>query len=366
MYKILIVCIFLGTTYNGVCTNFDDSPTIVELRLNPSTQKVYVKPGNVKVTIIFSTKMDLEIQPIVTYGCEKPYTDYEIEGDWLSSCIWEGLMDITASMADGTYTIRVVNATDLKGNTMLEDTNHTFILDTERPYIISTYPPHNAVDVPLNVTISITFNEPMNTDMTNYSVTISGGIGAKSFLWDNNTLKIEIHPRLQPNTIYSVTVDQNARDLAGNSMKSYTFTFATMRYRTIHGKIIDVHGNPISDVFVSLSIHPKPRSTTTNLSGVFIFANIPPGIYTINISKKGYGNRTIQVNLTEKDASPVIILQPTEKPTKIPSVLVIIILIVVCVPVCIGVGILVSKTIRKRKGKGKRKGRKRNENSINL
>jgi len=58
---------------------------------------------------------------------------------------------------------------------------------------------------------------------------------------------------------------------------------------SIFGKVIDDAGKPLPGVVVSLESNLIPSQTaTTQSSGGFRFANLPPGTYSLNFSLEGF------------------------------------------------------------------------------
>jgi alpha-tubulin suppressor-like RCC1 family protein len=60
--------------------------------------------------IIFSQDMDTTILPNVYFGPDIPYTDYKIEGEWLTSRHWTGSVRVTLLTGDGYQYMRIRDA----------------------------------------------------------------------------------------------------------------------------------------------------------------------------------------------------------------------------------------------------------------
>ncbi len=56
---------------------------------------------------------------------------------------------------------------------------------------------------------------------------------------------------------------------------------------TVTGTVADENGAPISGATVTLR-GPSTQSTSTDVKGLFQFANVAPGIYVVAVSKAGY------------------------------------------------------------------------------
>ena len=64
----------------------------------------------VKMHVKFNRDMASDIQPMVTYGGSKPYTDFEVSGDWANAREWVGEFKIDPYIDLGTMYIRVKGA----------------------------------------------------------------------------------------------------------------------------------------------------------------------------------------------------------------------------------------------------------------
>ena len=89
-----------------------DSPSLAEIY--PFVTKVYLtdNDGNIisnvtsgetyNVHVLFNRDMDTETQPTVTYGGDAPYTDYSVNGDFVSAREWVGTTKISPVLTGGT------------------------------------------------------------------------------------------------------------------------------------------------------------------------------------------------------------------------------------------------------------------------
>jgi hypothetical protein len=129
---------------------------------------------------------------------------------------------------DGDYHVEV-SAIDDAGKITIKF--FTFTLDGTPPYITSTIPANNSIDIPLNTTIIIEFNESMNIDSVGKAISFNPEVDISSYSWNENytMLTIELSKTLIRNTTYMVTVSTGAKDNAGNSIASeYLLTFKTL------------------------------------------------------------------------------------------------------------------------------------------
>ena len=68
-----------------------------------------VAPGaTYKVHVTYNRDMDQATQPTVTYGPAKPYTDFTVQGDWVSAREWVGETVISPVMTNGTQYFRTI------------------------------------------------------------------------------------------------------------------------------------------------------------------------------------------------------------------------------------------------------------------
>lgn len=64
----------------------------------------------VKVRVTFSKAMDTSVDPGVFFGTVKPYTDYKIEGNYVSDTVWEGTYTLKAYIENGIQQLVVKGA----------------------------------------------------------------------------------------------------------------------------------------------------------------------------------------------------------------------------------------------------------------
>jgi len=130
---------------------------------------------------------------------------------------------------DTTYTLKVnQKATDVLGNDMASSFESTFSTPIKAPEVFTTYPATNEQNVPINANIYINFSEPVNkTDSAN-AFTISPSV-IGDFSWDDDdTMKFDPQSDLDQNTIYTVTLSTQVKDIAGTAMaNAYIFSFKT-------------------------------------------------------------------------------------------------------------------------------------------
>ena len=84
-------------------------PYINDIQLfvdNTETNSV-AKDDEATVRMTFSTALNTEKPVSLFYGSTEPYSDYKIEGDFVSPTMWEGTFSVTALIEGGTQRFRV-------------------------------------------------------------------------------------------------------------------------------------------------------------------------------------------------------------------------------------------------------------------
>lgn len=132
-----------------------------------------------------------------------------------------------------TYTGRITTAVkDENGNALQTDYVWTFSTgSTLSPVVITTDPLNNATGVPLNKTITATFNMPMDPLTINGTTfTVRQGTNAVAGIikFDGTTAYFTPTLPLTLNTVYTATITTGARNTTGTPMASnYVWTFTT-------------------------------------------------------------------------------------------------------------------------------------------
>ena len=210
-------------------------PTVISA--DPVSNTVNV-PTNQRISITFSEGMDpasinntnLTLQKVI--GSSKS----AVAGAVTYGGVVANFVP-TASLEFNTIYLFTVNTAvkDLAGNTMAANYLATFttgsVADTIAPTVVSTEPANSATDVPTNSKIAVTFSESMNTaTLRASSFTVTGPgltpvIGTVSYA--NLVANFTPTGSLLNNTVYTGTITSEAKDLAGNSLVKYSWTFTT-------------------------------------------------------------------------------------------------------------------------------------------
>ncbi len=154
------------------------------------------------------------------------------------------------------------------------------VFDFSSPQVISCFPLDQQKGVSPDVTIQITFSEPMNKKQTELSFSISGQDSVVgTFYWRGNTLYFKPSRPLKRTHWYTVSL-RGAEDLHGNDLPDFSFRFLVgyedepqvVEFSPSHGSM----GNPTDvDVVVEFSVPmdkysvQRAFSITPEVSGLF-------------------------------------------------------------------------------------------------
>jgi len=259
-------------SFKTVYSSDTTAPTISSVI--PSASNVATLPT---IVVTFNEAMN-------TSSAQNAFT---ISGSVTGSFNWIGnRMIFTPSSAlssNTAYTCTVgTGAQDLAGNHLAAPYSWSFtvgITDTIAPTVIFTVPPDsdNNHRVPIVSTISVTFNEAMNTSSARDAFTISGGVPG-SFSWSGNTMTFTPEPDLDYNTDYTCTVGTGAQDLAGNSLDPapyiypapYTWSFTTTHTPPTVISTIPIEGAPDVDIKSTISVTFSQPMDEGSVAGVCI------------------------------------------------------------------------------------------------
>lgn len=126
------------------------------------------------------------------------------------------------------YSVAVAGQ-DVAGNAMMPAYSYTFTTeaaaDTMAPTIVTTVPDDNAMNVPVNNGLLLTFSEPMNP--ASVQVALTPMVSLTTAAWSNNNTELAIGPSTSfvASTMYGATI--TGADVAGNPMTAATIRFTT-------------------------------------------------------------------------------------------------------------------------------------------
>ena len=120
---------------------------------------------------------------------------------------------------DDDYSIEI-HAVDEAGNIAIN--SYLFTIDGTAPTVVSMIPVTNSVGIPVNTTLKIYFKEAMNTSSVQNAISISPIASILNYDWNilNTTLTITFSANLIKNTTYTLNIETDAKDVAGNSLSS--------------------------------------------------------------------------------------------------------------------------------------------------
>jgi len=99
--------------------------------------------------------------------------------------------------------------------------------DRTAPRVVTTSPSDGATDVVTNTNIRITFSERMDTASGESAFNINPATDG-SFSWQDSIMTYAPSNNLNTNTLYTVTITTDAKDLSGNELEEdYSFSFTT-------------------------------------------------------------------------------------------------------------------------------------------
>jgi hypothetical protein len=219
---------------------------------------------------------------------------------------------------DGTVT---TGAKDLSGNALAA--NYTFSFTTVNapdiipPTVVSSTPGNNAVIVPRNVVVALTFSEPMapltisaSTFTLNQGTTlVPGTVGYSGTIATFTPTAL-----LAPSTIYTASISTDAKDLAGNalaSVKTWSFTtsgtsssLAVVNLGTAANYVIlaktAINNNPTSAITGDLGLSPAATSyitgfALTNATGYATSSQVTGKVYAADMVTPTSENLTTAV-----------------------------------------------------------------------
>ena len=138
----------------------------------------------------------------------------------------------SAPLEQGTeYTVTVTSALDLAGNALAAPVTWTFTAEADQqpPAVSGIVPALDALDVPIDATVTVTFDEPVVESTVDVAVASAEGdvSGAVSYDPASRTASFSAVEVLAGSTTYTVTVS-GTRDESGNAMDPYTWSFTTV------------------------------------------------------------------------------------------------------------------------------------------
>lgn len=222
--SLLVVTFLLSCSSSTAPLTSGVAPTVV--MVVPETNGVGT---NRQVSVVFSTAMDpasintssftvAGATGTVAYDAANKIASFKPSPDFTANTTYDATINTMAR--------------DVKGNALAAPYNFSFVTrattDTSPPYIVAVNLVPGASGVPLNQTVSITFDEQMSSSTINPTTVYIKGV-TSTVTYDVLTQMATITPtaNLAPNTTYSIMVTSGAQDQGGvpvSPVLSQTFT----------------------------------------------------------------------------------------------------------------------------------------------
>ncbi|VAX29980.1 hypothetical protein MNBD_NITROSPIRAE01-2085 [hydrothermal vent metagenome] len=244
-HGLLLCSLFLIVSCGGILP--ESEPKIISS--SPSEQNNTDFPLNRGFSVTFNKEMEQTSLSETTFFIHETGATIPLAGKIATDGITASLKPEKNLKFSTRYILTVTQAVrDLSGNSISEvfqlvfttlaapaplspgsEPNPDAGLDTDPPIILSTSPSNNEFGVPLQSTITVTFNEFIDlTSLTEDSFDINKGTKAKNLFLSGRTAVFEPEEDLRSNEDYSVTITTGIKDLAGNALVSnFTWTFST-------------------------------------------------------------------------------------------------------------------------------------------
>jgi hypothetical protein len=228
------------------CSSSESGTTVAEGAVAPSVIATFPDtnatnvPSNRKIVVTFSTPMNAATITTGTFTLSSGGVPVSGSVDYYDDRT--ALFSPDANLTDTTvYTATVTTgAKNIAGTPLAADYVWNFTTgvtpDTVNPDVNATNPLADAINVPINRTLTATFNEVMDPAYINTTtftlVTSIGGTpvaGTVSYL--GTTASFNPTNDLSINTEYNATITTGVKDLAGNAMfvnKKWTFNTGTL------------------------------------------------------------------------------------------------------------------------------------------
>jgi hypothetical protein len=104
--------------------------------------------------------------------------------------------------------------------------------DISVPRIVSTNPANDALDVPIDIILSVVFDEDMDASsvMNHFVLKKEGVIIAGTANYANKVISFKPNLNLSLNTTYTAMIASDAKDISGNGLAgNYTWNFRTVK-----------------------------------------------------------------------------------------------------------------------------------------
>lgn len=270
MFAALFVGCSSGDSSATAATGVAVAPTVVATTPDNNVTGV---PTNRKISVTFSTPMNAATITTSTFKLSTGGIDVNGTVAYFNekTAIFSpdaNLTDSTVYTATITTGAKNVAGTSLASNYAWQFTTGAVTTDTTSPDVNSTNPLANAVDVPLNRTVTATFNEVMDpADINTTTFTLVPSLGgtpvAGTVTYLGTTASFNPTSDLNASTDYNATVTTGVKDLAGNAM------LANKEWKFSTGTTIAAGPNPVNlGTAINYAVLAKSAVTTVPNSAV--------------------------------------------------------------------------------------------------
>ena len=180
------------------------------------------------------------------------------------------------------------------------------VADTTVPLVTATSPSANATGVPVQPSISITFNEALDPNsISSNSFTLSDGSNTYGFNsgYDSNSHQVTLSPigLLTQGATYTVGISTNLRDLGGNSLAApYSLSFQVEPPATLSGTVSAPNGvDPTTLTVASF----QGQQSTLDSAGKFNASIATAGTTLLTISLSSSGSAMMAVGIASSSTS---------------------------------------------------------------
>ncbi|MBI5417584.1 Ig-like domain-containing protein [Candidatus Poribacteria bacterium] len=200
--------------------------------------------------------------------------------DWIK--ISAGRSYILSLKSDSTLWAFGWNDKGQLGDGTFENKNNpTKIEDDKLPAVSTTTPSNKAIEVPVDTVITVKFSEPMNASSINSSTFTIVGAGLApaqiegKIIYADSTATFIPLSNLAINSVYTVTLTNNIKDIAGNRLEQYSWYFNSPD--TISPQVVSIiPANGSSEIPISSKLvitFSEPINKTTINMNTFYLSN---------------------------------------------------------------------------------------------
>jgi|GEM_PF-5331793 len=292
-----------GIFKSSFCTLLDLFPPFV-VDNYPANNSIDVSLGT-PIWVLFSEPMD-NLSSVYSFECSNG-TQEPFFASWNENNTLLFINPCSSLQPSTSYFLNLSLMFDRNGN-LMQPRSFSFttfeILDVQPPNLVYTVPSNNSVGISTTERILLRFSEVMNLYSVQQAVSIipQATIDPSSWRQYGETITFTFSKMLDWNTTYKISIGRidsfgtmlYARDLSGNPLPYYEFSFRTEIPSDgfFAGRVFDNQGMPIYGAEVEILGKPVNcegyilNCTTDNLGRFNL--TLPPGKYDVRVSKIGF------------------------------------------------------------------------------